>query len=109
MRIKYRDETFVFNKKESSEAVRLCTEFLNNMKEQCEKKDIRTFYVMLLLVMHDLVERAIDYIGIDGIMAMFMKRVRIERNSDGSEEEETPDEEQPPITTETSSEVIIKE
>jgi hypothetical protein len=89
MKINYKDETFIFNKEESAEAIRLCTGFLNDMRGQCENKDILTFYVMILFVMHELTESAIDNIGIDGIQAMFMKRIRIDNSTteDSSDQE----------------------
>lgn len=88
MKIEFKDEVFVFNEKESAEAVRLCTGFLNDMRKQCEEKDILTFYVMLLFIMHDLTEQAINNIGIDGVEAMFMKRIRIEKINQKEDEEE---------------------
>lgn len=87
MKIEFKDETFIFNEKESAEAIRLCTGFLNDMRKQCEEKDILTFYVMLLFVMHELTEQTINNIGIDGVEAMFMKRIRIEKINKNQEEE----------------------
>ena len=86
MTINFRDEKFIFNEDESREAVRLCTNFLNDMQKQCKDKDVQTFYVMLLFIMHDLTEKVIDNIGMDGVVSMFMKRVRMERVSQDSED-----------------------
>lgn len=91
MTITYRDEKFIFNEEESKEAVRICSEFLKDMHKQCTEKEIETFYVMLLFVMHDITEKAIDGIGIDGVMSMFMRRVHTERVADGTEVMESED------------------
>ena len=75
---------YVFNEEESRLAVEACLDTLGNMLVKCRQHGCDTFYIVFLMAMQSICQIQLDEIGDKGIQAMFLRRMRIEKETECS-------------------------
>ena len=77
---------YVFSEQESKVAVEACLDTLGKMLAKCRELGCDTFYIVFLMAMQSICQMQLDEIGDNGIRAMFLRRMRIEKETETKEQ-----------------------
>lgn len=67
-------------------AVEACLETLSAMLVKCREHGCDTFYIIFLMAMKSICHMQLDEIGDDGIRAMFLRRMRVEKETEAEDD-----------------------
>lgn len=79
MHFYHNGKKYIFNEQDSELAVEACLETLSTMLAKCREHNCDTFYIVFLMAMKSICTMQLDEIGDNGIRAMFLRRMRVEK------------------------------